>query len=333
MIFKTGLQKSFLLVFAVLSVFFNCINDPSNDSWEPQRNFNIINDMEGIFKILCDKKGNYYGLTNDNVITFNKAALDSGTAPDTLAGSQDARDFFLDINDDLIVLQSNGAKRYRSAPKGYEVEDLNDFSFLNIYTRFVNMDKGIAMLASNPNKIISWDGVSFAFREFVHNYVYYEISGIFLHEEGLEIFVNSNYTLSRLVVDESSSVETKIPTAPFYVNKITKKWQTFIGEGFFKGAIHNTPVLFTISTQDSFCVIDTIKYYLYNFIETDNAIYLYSSDYVYRIDCGNVYSIKIDSEIFGPLFLDQDGRPAIFNRNTYCNIYLDNIDYDYKKRW
>jgi len=327
MIFKKELQQVKLLVSAALIIICNCINDPSNKGWEPEYSFFRENNFQSFYKVLCDKNGKYYGLTYYNVITFDKAVLDAGYGPDTLPGSQRANNIFLDRNHDLIVLYNNGVNRYRTDTAGFQVEYIDNSSF-----RLINMDNGIAMLQSWPNGIFFWDGVSITLGGYIPDTDNCIISGVFFHNEGLDVFTNTNHTLTRLFVNGTSCVETKIPTPLISIDMITKKWHTYIGTGYFS-AVKDRHIIFSISSQDSLHVIDTIDGCVYDFIETDSAIYLNTTDYIYRITSGSISSKEIDYRISGPLFLDQNGRPAIFYQNTCRNIYIDSLYYDYEKSW
>lgn len=320
MIFKTGLQRFLLRAFIPLMIMCNCINDPANEGWEPEKNFLRRNDLPGLYKVLCDKNGKYYGLTNYNVITFDKTVLHEGSHADTLPGSQYADNIFFDINQDLIVLNNYGLKRYRSGPAGFQVEDL-DISVKNL--RLINKDNGVAMLMSRPDMIMCWNGVSFTCVGYVPEYSFYDVVGVFFHEKGLEVFTNFNSTFTRLLVNGSSILETEIITDSIFIKLMLKKWQIFIGTGAIPDAKYTTFILFTISDQNTFHVIDTIYGYVSDFIETDNAIYLKVNNSIYRITPGKVNSIDIDYRISGPLILDHNGRPAIFYQNTIQNIYID----------
>lgn len=334
MISKTGIQQVFLQVFTTLMILCNCINDPSNKGWEPEGENIIKKNIPEIYNILCDKNGKYYGLTSENVISFDKADLESDSVPDTLPGSDNSNHIFFDRNQDLIVLQNYGVKRYRSGPTGIQVENLDNSLFIDTYIRLVNVDNGVAMLTSRPNRIICWDGTSFIYRGQIQDENYYNISGIFLHENCLEVFTNSNYSIKRILVNDSSYDVTEILTDSIHIDMIIKKWNTFLGAGIIRVGDKRISVLFTISTKDSLCVFDTISNRVYGSIETNNAIYFRTPNYMYRITFGSILSASISSNLYGPLFLDHNGRPAIFYQNTRRIIYIDSLGYYYdRKKW
>lgn len=333
MISKTGIQRVFLQVLVALMIMCNCINDPSNKGWEPEGDFIIKNNIPPIYKILCDKKGRFYGLTSECVIFFDKTNLDANSAPDTLPGSCNPRYIFFDRNQDLIVLQGYSAKRYRSGPTEIHAENLDNSLFMDNALKFVNMDSSVAMLTNWANQIVCWDGASFTRRGQIPDEYFYNISGIFLHENGLDVFVNSNYSINRILVNGSSYNVIRIASDSIIIDMITKKWHTVFGAGFINTGDSWTSVLFTVSTQDSLRVLDTISENAHEFIESDNAIYLRTSDYMYRITSGSIRKASISSNLYGPLFLDHNGRPAIFYQNTRRIIYIDSLGYYHERKW
>ncbi len=330
MIFK---RRILVFLVAITAIICSCINDPSNKVWEPEGKFITQSNIPPLYKLLCDKKGRYYGLTNDYVISFDKSILDANAAPDTLPDSYGARDIRFDRNQDLIVFQGSSIRRYRSGPAGIQVDSLDNSLFNGRIFHVFNTDSGIIMMTNWVSQIICWDGTSFTNRGHIQSERYYHISGIFSHENGLEVFVNSDYSLKRILVKDSSYTVTKFPSDSLHIGMITKKWNVFLGTGIIKENNNWNWVLFTISKSDSLRVLATIPRNAHQLIETDYAIYLYLYDSVYRITRGSIRHTNLEPGLQGPLFLDPNGRPAIFYQNTRRVIYIDSLSYTDPKWW
>lgn len=334
MISKKVTNRIFLPAFAaMLMITCSCINDPSNKGWEPEGEFITRNNIPPLYKILCDKKGRYYGLTSHYVISFDKIVLDANDAPDTLPDSYKARDIRFDRNHDLIVLQESNVKRYRYDPTGIQVDNFDSSLFMDNAIQAVNTDSGIILLTNRANQIICWDGISFTNRGQFQNEKYYHISGIFLHEKGLEVFVNSDYSIKRILVNDTTNTVAKIPSDSLQIVMIAEKWNAFLGTGLIKGGNDWYWVLFTISKSDSLRILDTIPGNAHQFIETENAIYLHINDFVYRITSGSIRHANLTPTLSGPLFLDHNGRPTIFYQNTRRIVYIDSLGYHDPKWW
>ncbi|MBN1757077.1 MAG: hypothetical protein JW863_02100 [Chitinispirillaceae bacterium] len=318
-------NRLFYAATMVLSVCLSCIQNPADHRWTTDESVRISNNYRYLSNIVQSSRGIYYGIYNGTARSFTDSMLAENLVPDTLYSGEYIRYLHIDNNDNLLLLgrYSIFSENQFTANSSFDTAFHGDSSGI-AFQPFLTPDNSLLCVTAGET-IIIWNDAAFTTFMDVPALSDHSVIGMYTVLDTLHILQCSSRQLFHTVIDTNTKKGYSDTIDVYMTDTIFRiDGKTFL-TGFKNPPYNSEPFLFELVTGNRLLIRDTLEYLFPVGLVSEKALFAQHGKMLYKITSHHLYQITLSGDTGGPLFLDRNRRPALFNLATRRIIPLDSL--------